>query len=411
MKEWVKSNKSASPAKIIKMKNSKTNWLDVLVIYSTAFLIGLSMVSFPASSTYLKQSQGLTDGQYGFIFIPQIITAVFGAIAGGTLARNIGLKKILAATLAANFISQSIFLSAIVFFTHENTYYAVLLATSFFGLSFGLAAAPTNTYPGLIFPRKNGTALVALHAVIGAGLALGPSIVGYFTSRQVWYIYPVSLAAISLLLLIFLPFCTLPDLKKKLEKTIPEKNTTLLNRKLIWLFVIIAILYSFAEGTFSNWAVVYLNEEKGIPITSASVALSVFWAMLAFGRLAASLLLLKISSFSIWIFLPILMVIIFLILPFVVSPLAGILVFGLAGLSCSAFFPTTVDLLSSRFKEQAAFVSSLMIAALMTGVGVGSYLIGVLKSYFQIEQLYRLSAIYPFLVVVIAIYIKIKYYN
>lgn len=391
--------------------SKKTNWLDVLVVYGTALLVGLTMVSFPASSTYLKQSQGFTDGQYGFIFIPQIITAVFGAIAGGTLARKTGLKKILSATLLANFISQTIFLSAVVFFTNESTYYTVLVATGFFGLSFGLAAAPTNTYPGLIFPQKKGIALVALHAILGTGLAIGPSLVGYFTSSNAWYLYPGSLAAISLLLLIFLPFCALPDLKKILGNAIPEKPAGLLSSKLLWLFVVVAILYSFAEGTFSNWAVVYLNEEKGIPITSAAVALSAFWAMLAVGRLAASFLLLKVSSCSIWISLPVIMMITFLILPYVISPIAGILVFGLAGLGSSAFFPTTVDLLTTKFKEQAAFVSSMMIAALMTGVGVGSYVIGALKSNFQIEQLYRLSAIYPFFVIAIAVYIRKKYFR
>lgn len=147
---------------------SYSKLLDILTVYGAALFIGLAMVSFPASSTLLKESKGLTDSQYGFIFIPQIFTTVFGAITGGGLARKIGLKKILGATLTANALSQIILFASVILLSGQFTFYAVLLATALFGLSFGLAAAPLNTYPGLIFPSKSETALVAVHTVLGA---------------------------------------------------------------------------------------------------------------------------------------------------------------------------------------------------------------------------------------------------
>ncbi|MCK4894118.1 MAG: MFS transporter [Calditrichia bacterium] len=390
---------------------ASTHWLDALTVYGTALLVGLTMVSFPASSTLLKEIKGLSNAQYGFIFIPQIFTAIFGAITGGSLARHIGLKKILGSTLIANALAQLSLFTAVMYFSDQYTFYLVLLATALFGLAFGLSAAPLNTYPQLIFPAKGETALVALHTVLGTGLAAGPFIVGWLSNLGWWFIYPISLVGVSILVVLFLPFCHLPDYVASL-KNIDVKHTknlkTPLYNWILWVFLIIVVMYAFAEGTFSNWAVVYLNENRGIPLTTASLALSAFWAMIAIGRLLVSVLLIKVSSQSIWLFLPVLMIAAFFMMPFATNGLAGILLFSLAGLACSAFFPLSVDLVTKQFPVHAALVSSIMMAALMTGVGIGSYTIGSLRSLFPMENLYQISAVYPALVLLFITILKIK---
>jgi predicted MFS family arabinose efflux permease len=92
----------------------------------------------------------------------------------------------------------------------------------------------------------------------------------------------------------------------------------------------------------------------------------------------------------------------FLSLPYASGAYFGIGLFGLAGLACSAFFPLTITLLSNRFPSHVAWVSSMMIAALMVGVGVGSFAIGALRELLSLEDLYRLSAIYPAAVLALA---------
>jgi predicted MFS family arabinose efflux permease len=97
-----------------------------------------------------------------------------------------------------------------------------------------------------------------------------------------------------------------------------------------------------------------------------------------------------------------LMISTFLLLPAVDSALAGIAIFALAGLSCSAFFPLSVGIVSKRFPSSSALVSSLMIASLMIGVGTGTFVIGRLRSNLPLEQLYQYSALYPFSALVLA---------
>jgi fucose permease len=167
------------------------------------------------------------------------------------------------------------------------------------------------------------------------------------------------------------------------------------------LFAAICVLYAFAEGTFGNWAVLYLQDSKHLPETVAAAGLSVFWAAIVAGRLLTSVLVLRLSPAVIWVCLPVLMIAAFLLLPYANSAVLGIGLFALAGLACSSFFPLSIGLASKRFAAHVPWVSSMLIAALMVGVGIGSYVVGVLREMFPLEQLYRLSSLYPLTVLVL----------
>ena len=162
------------------------------------------------------------------------------------------------------------------------------------------------------------------------------------------------------------------------------------------------MIYAFAEGTFSNWAVIFLRDVKGLPDMTASFALSAFWGMLVAGRLLVSVLILRIPLRFIWIALPVLMIAAFWLVSLANGAAAGIGAFALAGLACSAFLPLTISLAAARFPANVAWVSSMLIAALMTGVGVGSWLTGALQARLPLDTLYRLSSLYPLLVLVLA---------
>jgi fucose permease len=372
--------------------------LAIAVIYLSAFLQGMAMVSFAASATVLKDGKGFTDAQYGLIFIPQIATTIVGSLAGGALARQVGLTRILLAALIATGLSQIGLAVAVTAIEMPGTFYLVLGSTAMFGLAFGLGAAPLNTYPGLIFPNKTDTALVALHTLLGVGLSTGPLLVGPLTTVGFWLGYPLLLliGATTLSLLLF--GARLPAYRPAEANQTNSSETKIANpltKAVLWVFVAIAVLYAFAEGTFANWAIIYLNEERSIDLAQASFALAIFWAMLAAGRLLVSFLLLKINAAWIWLTLPLMMIAILLLLPLATTATSGIALFALAGLSCSAFFPLTVGLASKRFAAHQALVASLLIAALMVGVGLGSFVIGPLRQTFTIAELYRFSTLYP----------------
>ena len=375
-----------------------TNRSAIAIVYLSSFLQGLAMVSFAASGTVLKDGKGFTDAQYGLIFIPQIATTIVGSLAGGALARKVGLTRILLAALIATGLSQIGLAVAVTAMEMPGTFYLVLGSTAMFGLAFGLGAAPLNTYPSLIFPNRTDTALVAMHTLLGAGLATGPLLVGPLITAGFWLGYPLMLLILTTTLSLLLFGARLPAYRPEeiIQADSSETATAKpLTQAVLWVFAAIAVLYAFAEGTFANWAIIYLNEERRIDLAQASLALAIFWAMLAAGRLLVSVLLLKINAAWIWLTLPPMMIATLLLLPLAATAASGIALFALAGLSCSAFFPLTVGLAAKRFVAHRALVASLLIAALMVGVGLGSFVIGPLRQFFTIAELYRFSTVYP----------------
>jgi fucose permease len=223
-------------------------------------------------------------------------------------------------------------------------------------------------------------------------------------SMGAWYGFPLLLAALCGVLALGTLATALPGEHRMTAGQTPETGRPVAAIQ-FWIFAGITVLYAFAEGTFANWAVIYLSESKGLTMMTAGLALSVFWGALVLGRLLVTVLVIRVPPTAIWASLPVLMIAAFLSLPYANGAFVGIGLFGLAGLACSAFFPLTITLLSNRFPSHVAWVSSMMIAALMVGVGVGSFAIGALREMLSLEDLYRLSATYPIVVVVLSIFI------
>jgi len=82
----------------------------------------------------------------------------------------------------------------------------------------------------------------------------------------------------------------------------------------------------------------------------------------------------------------------------------GILVFTLAGFACSAFFPLTVNAAIAVDPQQGEKISSAMTAALMLGVGLGSFTVGPLRGSLSIGQIYATSALYPLSALALALW-------
>ncbi len=138
---------------------------------------------------------------------------------------------------------------------------------------------------------------------------------------------------------------------------------------------------------------------------SPNIGLSTFWGGIVVGRLLISAIVLWVSATVIWLVLPIFMIAAFLLLPLINSAGTGIALFAVAGLACSAFFPLTITLISKRFPGHVAWVSSMMIAAVTVGIGIGSFVIGPLRQLLPLQQLYRLSAFYPGILLLLAIFL------
>jgi Fucose permease len=383
-------------------------WSAVGVVYAAALLQGLTLIGVPALSNVLQQRFGLTDTDYGAVFLPQVAATVIGALMSGGLAGRVGLRPLLFVSLIANAACQ-VLLATPGLLLPEVAFTLILAATAALGLAFGLFAAPMNGYPPMLFPRHAPSAILAAHSVVGAGLALGPLVATGFVEAETWTGYPLLLAGVCGALALLVLGCRLPVHPALPAETAHGCAAVVQARRrarhswTFWLFAVIAVTYAVAEGAFSNWVVIYLTEARQLSEAGASLALSLFWVAMVTGRLGVAVLVTRIPPATVWIVLPGLITAAFLIIPRADAPTASVAAFAFAGLACSGFYPLTIALASAAFPREVAWVSSMLIAALMIGVGAGTFAIGALRAFVTFDAIYRVSALLPLVLVVLAL--------
>ena len=135
-----------------------------------------------------------------------------------------------------------------------------------------------------------------------------------------------------------------------------------------WLFAGFAVLYGICETMNGNWSQQDMTSSLGKSTTQASLALTAFWAMVTIGRLL-------FAAIGRW--LPGRRV--FHLLPLVLA--SGIVVFGLAGLGCSALLPQTMSLGQGALPLVSAAVAGGVIAFYQVGYGIAAFGVGPLVDH------------------------------
>jgi len=106
------------------------------VVNVAGLVQGIVLVSFPAASTIFTSPSdyGLSSGQYGAMFLPQVLTAVAGSLTGARLAARIGTKRVYLLGLTMSLVAMGLLLVSAPVKTQEAVAYPLLLvATAFLG--------------------------------------------------------------------------------------------------------------------------------------------------------------------------------------------------------------------------------------------------------------------------------------
>lgn len=374
-------------------------WPAAVAVYGGGFVIGLTLVSFPASSAFLKATHGFSDAQYGAIYLPQLVAAIVGAVGGGWAARGFGLKRMFVTALIAFAAAQAL-LAISADLAPSQALTAILCATACFGFGFGFGGGPLNAFAVLLFPQRATSALTALHMFAGAGLTVAPFYFATLADAGLWQAGPGTLLIITAaltMLTLAARFPAVPPEPAGVAAAAPGRSG------FFWMCAGVAVLYSVAEGVFSNWAVIYVADERGLSAGTAALALTAFWAAITAGRLIASVIAARVGPGIILRALPVAIGAVLLALPQVSSATGAVIGFAAAGLACSAFFPMLVAFAAGPFPSAVSWIASMLTAAMMVGVGIGSYGIGALKGGGSIASLYQVAVIAPLLALALVV--------
>jgi fucose permease len=369
---------------------------EIIIIYITGLIQGLVLVTVPAASSIFTDPDafGFSDSDYGALFVPQVIMAVLGALLGPKLSRRWGLKRIYQSGLLFNICAMALIGASGWFPDNYNiAYLCVLLGTTAVGAGFGTTLPMINVYAGRFFPDNSASALTGLHTLLGTGTALAPLLVAVLVKQSGWSLLPNSALIVLVIILsgtFFLPLKG--EQTGGVQKHVPAGAGFLIPAG-VWLFIGIVFLYGYCETIFANWAIIFLNKEKSISPAMAGYALAAFWSMVTVGRLLVAFMAVWVPARLIYRILPIMIGASLWAVTQAESDITGIVLFGCAGLACSAFFPLSFSFAQKQFASIAETVSGSLMASYMMGYGFASYGIGkvVESGGFPLGSLYRYS--------------------
>jgi MFS family permease len=354
------------------------------IIYAAGLVQGIVLVTFPAASTIFTDADeyDLSSSQYGAMFLPQVVTAIAGALLGGGLAGRYGSKRVYLAGVAASVVSMGLLVVSTLFTHEKSVAYPMLLAsTAFLGAGFGLTVPTLNTFTAVFHPTAVDRSVLVLNALLGAGTALAPLFVAMFVGLGFWWGLPVlstMLLAALLVVSLRLPLRT----GARAAAAEAGKVTTAIPSR-FWLYAGFAVLYGICETMNGNWAQLDMTTELGASTTVASLALTTFWAMVTLGRVLFAAIQRWCSTLRTYHVLPIVLVAAFVLISSLSdgdSPAVGVLAFGVAGLACSALLPLTISFAQGDLVEMAAATSGFVIAAYQVGYGLAAFGAGPLQT-------------------------------
>jgi MFS family permease len=340
-------------------------------VYAAGLVQGVVLVTFPAASTIFTSSSqyGLSNTQYGAMFLPQALVAVGTALAQGRLAERFGAKPVYLAGLAANLAAMLLLIiSRFVQPERPLAYGLLLAATTCLGAGFGLTVPSLNTFAAAFHPAAVDRSVLVLNSLLGLGTALAPAFVAAFVGLGVWVALPVLAAAAVVALFMVsarLPLQVAVDAAGRRagrgtkREPIPGQ---------FWLFACFAVLYGFCETMNGNWSQLDLTSLR-VSATVASLTLTAFWAMVTLGRVLFAAIQGWFPSRLAYHVLPFILAGAFVLISVLPRGAAGlgIVAFALAGFGCSALLPLTISFGQEKLISMAAVISGLLIAFYQLG--------------------------------------------
>jgi fucose permease len=389
---------------------------EIGAVYAGAVVQGIVLVAFPAVSAIFTSAAhyGLSNTEYGGMFVPQAITAIMASLLGAGLTRKIGGKRVMLIGLAADLISMALlFLSQFATGTHELAFCLLLAATACLGVGFGFVVPSLNTFTAAFFAAKVDQAILTLNALLGLGTALAPIFAAIFVGLGFWWGLPLLMGVLTGGLILFtlrLPLADGKAVPADLGLAPLPAKTALPAR--FWLYAAFALIYGVCETMNGNWAPVYLAKDLAASAALASLALTAFWATVTAGRVLFAAIEHWCPPHLVFRGLPVLLTLTFVAIASTPSdqPVVAIFAFGLAGLGCSALLPLVISFGQGELLSMRASVAGALIGFYQMGYGIAAFGVGPLQTGagLDLNGIYRASAVVALALTVVAFLIAGK---
>jgi fucose permease len=363
-------------------------------VYAAGGAQGIVLVTFPAASTIFTNPDeyGLSNTQYGVLFLPQVATAITASLLGAAIGRRTGTKNVYLAGLASGLVSMLLLLLSASFESGSAAFPVLLLATAFLGAGFGLTVPTLNVLTAAFHPAAVESSVLVLNALLGLGTALAPVFVAAFVGLGFWWGLPLTSAILLTLLLVV--SLGLP-LRTEVRPGAAARSTAGIPRR-FWIYGAFAVLYGICETVNGNWSQLDMTSKLGATTTEAAVALTAFWAMVTVGRVLFAAVERWLAARTTYHVLPFVLAATFVVIALLPAGAtsSGIIAFGVAGLGCSALLPLTIGFGQEELAGMAAAMAGGVIAFYQLGYGIAAFGVGpLLDGGVTLSTVYGASAV------------------
>jgi fucose permease len=331
----------------------------------TLLAIGWTGLLIPSLTRSIEGTFGQTDAGIGIVYLAYAIAYASGSFGGGRLTERLGRRPVLGgAVLVTGLGAAGLGLAP--------TWAAFVVAALTAGAGAGCLDGGANGLVLDVYREGRGRAMNLLHASYSVGALAAPLIVGTLVESSVsWQVVAVSTGVVVSLLAVAYVFVPMPSGRRPSASAgtrLPAASgghggRRLLAGPLLLLGVAIAT-YVASEVGVSNWLVRFLEPA---PLTTATLALSLYWAGLTAGRLISSVIADRFDHlrFTIACALAIAVLIAAAVLV-PVLPLS-IAAFAAAGVTSGPVFPMVVAIGGDRYPERSAAVAGSLAGMAVIG--------------------------------------------
>jgi fucose permease len=343
----------------------------------TLFSIGWTGLLIPALIRSIETTFAQTDAGIGFVYLVYAVAYAAGSFVGAPLTERLGRRLVLGgAALVTGAGAAGLGLAP--------TWLAFVFAALTLGAGAGCLDGGANGLVLDAYREGRGRAMNLLHASFAFGALAAPLIVGSLVVGGVeWQTIAVASGGAVSLLAAAYALTPMPSGRRTaagsadaVSHQVPAHDGRLLLSVPLLVLGSAIALYVASEVGISNWLVRFL---ESAPLTTATLALSLYWGGLTVGRLISSVISDRFNHLAFTITCAAALAVLIAAAVLVPSLPLSIVAFAGAGIASGPIFPMIVAIGGERYPERSAAVGGSLTGMAVIGSTIYPPAMGLLS--------------------------------
>ena len=326
----------------------------------TLLSVGWTGLLIPSLIRSIESTFQQTDAGIGVIYLVYAIAYMSGSFGGGTLTERFGRRLVVGGAVLVH-------AAGIAGLGLAPTWTAFVAVAVVAGLGAGALDGGANGLVLDVYREGRGRAMNLLHMSFSIGALTAPLAVGILVEGGLpWQNIAIATGAVLALLAIAYAVIPMPSGRRATAGAavpVGSGGRSLLAGPLLLLGIAIAT-YVASEVGVSNWIVRFLEPA---PLTTATLALSLFWAGLTVGRLVSSVIADRFDHLWFTVACSVAMGAFIAVAVLAPSLPLSVGAFAVAGMAAGPVFPMIVAIGGERYPERSAAVGGSLTGMAVIG--------------------------------------------